>query len=528
MRKIILFSLICSMFLGPSIAVSSTVKIGSTCTKINQYRESGLNLLVCTTSKGKKVWRKATGVEKSFYLKEKERVAKAAAQKNIEAANAEAARLDLEAKAKAEEAAKPRVSLIQPTIASSFDFSGGKNLTVNLAVETNTQLDNPRAQLEFKVSSGQWSIPSQTRSIKGIVSQVSKSASNTDFRIEFDLTEFDPIGNYNIILEPFTSGQKSIDTPTNSRRIYPIALTRNLWRKGELPQLTPLPAYTYTSFKNEKHSRVPWVGRNVVLLTYSPDLDPNVMARILNALDAAYDTYKEVTQYTPGIARAYNGKISIAEMSAETVGCGAACGYLGATGIEIQTQLFLRLYNGVKSHDQFDEPLFYELGRNFWNYGRYYNVLVGSTGNTKWFDINTTGFAVFMRYFATEMNDIPIGPNDGPNKPGLEFKNDMLNLMVTQRTSTTDNFSSTFFSSKFDGYGFGVYGFWSSLIYYFMPTQGRSMYVKNFLASLSSQPSPSSIAQSVDNVVKSIGVALGRDISQEFYEGLHFADSKKL
>ena len=133
-----------------------------------------------------------------------------------------------------------------------------------------------------------------------------------------------------------------------------------------------------------------------------------------------------------------------------------------------------------------------------------------------------------MRYFATEMNDIPIGPNDGPNKPGLEFKNDMLNLMVTQRTSTTDDFSSTFFSSKFDGYGFGVYGFWSSLIYYFMPSQGRSLYVKNFLASLSTQPSSTSIAQSVDNVVKSIGLALGRDISQEFYEGLHFADSKKL
>lgn len=530
MRRIILFSLICSLFIGAPPALSATTKVGGPCTKINQFRESGSTLLVCTTSRGKKVWRKATGVEKSFYLKEKERVAKAAAQKIIDAANAEATRLDLEAKAKAkaDEAAKPRINLVQPTIPSGFDFSGGKNLTVNLAVETNIQIDSPLAQLEFKVSSGQWSIPSQTRIIKGTVNQVSNSASNLEYRIEFDLTEFDPIGAYNLILEPFSSNQKLVNLPTNSKRIFPISLTRSFWSKGVVPQISPLPTYTYTSFKNEKFPRTPWVGRNVVLLTYSPDLDANVMARILNALDTSYDSYKEITQYTPGIARAYNGKLSIAEMSAETVGCGAACGYLGATGIEIQTQLFMRLYNGVKSHDQFDEPLFYELGRNFWNYGRFYNVLVGSTGNTKWFDVNTTGFAVFMRYFTTEINNIPIGPNDGPNKPGLEFKNDMLSLMTAQRASTTDNFNSTFFSTKFDGYGFGVYGFWSSLIYYFMPSQNRSDYVRNFLANLSTQQSPTTVAQSVNNVVKSLSFALGRDISQEFYEGLHFGDAKNL
>ena len=420
------------------------------------------------------------------------------------------------------------MNLIQPLIPSSFDFSGGKNLSISIAVETNIDIDIPLAQLQFKVSSGQWSVPSQTKTIQGVVTQVSKSNSLAEYKLDFDLTEFDPIGNYNLVLQPLTSGSKLVNLPSNSQRIYPLALTRNIWQKGELINLSPLPGYEYVSFKNEKFSRTAWVGRNVTLLTYSPNLDSNVMARILNALDAAYDTYAEVTQFTPGIARSYQGKISIAEMTPETIGCGAACGYLGATGIEIQTQLFLRLYNGVKLHDQYDEPLFYELGRNFWNYGKYREVLVGNSGNTKWFDINTTGFAVFMRYFVTEVNLIPLGPNDGPNKPGLEFKNDMLNLMITQRGSTTDNFNSTFFSSKFDPYGFGVYGFWSSLIYYFMPSQDRSNYVRKFLLSLKTQSTPTTIGQSVNNVVKSIGDALGRDISKDFYTDLHFEDSRNL
>ena len=61
-----------------------------------------------------------------------------------------------------------------------------------------------------------------------------------------------------------------------------------------------------------------------------------------------------------------------------------------------------------------------------------------------------------------------------------------------------------------------------------MPTQDRSNYVKKFLLSLKTQSTPTTIGQSVHNVVKSIGDALGRDISKEFFTDLHFEDSKKL
>jgi hypothetical protein len=421
-----------------------------------------------------------------------------------------------------------KVNLAEPTLPTVFDFTGGRDLSINISLESNIEIDIPRSRLEFKIPNGQWSTPSQTRTIQGEATQLSKNSGQIQYKIEFNLEEYDPIGRYNFIVEPLTSSNKVVEVLNNSRKVYPLDLSRAYWGKGEVRTLTPSPAYEYSSFKNEKFTRTPWVGRNVVLLTYSPNLDPGVMSRILHALDAGYDTYKEVTQYTPGIARAYNGKITIAEMTPETVGCGAACGYLGATGIEIQSPLFMRLYNGVRDHDQFDEPLFYELGRNFWNYGKYQEVLVGNSGSAKWFDINTTGFAVFMRYFVTEVNGIPIGPNDGPNKPGLEFKADMLNLMKTQRASKDNNFGSTFFSTKFDSYGFGVYGFWSSLIYYFMPAQNRTEYVNKFLLSLGTQPSPRSVAESVNNVVKALSFAVRRDVSQEFYAELNFNDAKNL
>ena len=418
------------------------------------------------------------------------------------------------------------LNLRTPSIPLSFDFSTGKNLVIDLTIETNVKINTPKSQLEFKINSGQWSVPSQTRTIIGSVREFRESDGITAFKLEFDLTDFDPIGRYTLTIDQFTSSNSALDLASNFKRTYSINLNRDYWRKSSITSVTALPAYEYLSFKGQKFKKFPWEGKNVVLLTDGSNYDPFVMSRILNALDAAYESYSEITQFKPGIARAYQGKLSIAEMTPETVGCGAACGYLGATGIEIQTPLFLRLYNGVRDHDQFDEPLFYELGRNFWNYGKYKQVLEGDSKSSKWFDINTTGFAVFMRYLVTELNDIPIGPNDGPNKPGLEFKEDMLNLMVTQRDSKTDTFSSTFFSTKFDSYGFGVWGFWSSLIYYFMPAENRQTYVQNFLAALAKQKTPNSVAESVDNVVIAIGAALGRDIATEFYKDLRFEDVK--
>jgi cell division septum initiation protein DivIVA len=60
---------------------------------VNKFQQSGSTLLVCAVKSGKKSWRKATTVEKTLYLKEKARLEKAAAQKIVDDANAEAQRI---------------------------------------------------------------------------------------------------------------------------------------------------------------------------------------------------------------------------------------------------------------------------------------------------------------------------------------------------------------------------------------------------------------------------------------------------
>ena len=103
-RRIGIFLISSSLVFIPSIANSATPKIGASCTKVNSFSQSGSTVLVCVSNKGKKVWRKASSVEKALYLKERARLATEAAQKIIDRAKIEADRVLAEAKAAAEKA----------------------------------------------------------------------------------------------------------------------------------------------------------------------------------------------------------------------------------------------------------------------------------------------------------------------------------------------------------------------------------------------------------------------------------------
>lgn len=409
-----------------------------------------------------------------------------------------------------------------------FDFSNSSSFNVSFQTQSNLDIDPPIAVLKFSIPKTRWEIPSQTFNIDGTLIKTITNNQSREFYYSFPMSKFDPIGKYVLTFEPVKSKGIEIDLSNNSAKNFEIEMTRQIWSNLSLSKVFPENQTEYVSFKNQNFKKYPWVGRNVALLTISNDYDPSVIARILDALDSSYDSYKEITNYSPSIARQFKGKLTITEMTPETVGCGAACGYLGATGIEVQAPLFQRLYNGVRDHDQFDEPLFYELGRNFWNYSNMQRVLVGTSKDRKWFDINTTGFAVFMRYFTTEVNAIPLGPNDGPNIAGLEFKKVMKNLMIEHRDSSTSNFYQSFYDTKYDKYGFGIYGFWSSLVYYFMPSQGEKTYVSKLFETLGKSPTATSTASAVQNFVNALSVATGRNVEDEFYRVLRFEDAKTL
>jgi hypothetical protein len=104
-KKVGILSLISSLLLVAPVANSAAAKVGGSCTKVNTFSESGSNVLVCVSSKGKKTWRKANSVEKALYLKEKARLASVAAQKIIDRAKVEADRVLAEARAAADKVA---------------------------------------------------------------------------------------------------------------------------------------------------------------------------------------------------------------------------------------------------------------------------------------------------------------------------------------------------------------------------------------------------------------------------------------
>ena len=64
-------------------------------------------------------------------------------------------------------------------------------------------------------------------------------------------------------------------------------------------------------------------------------------------LDRAYDYYAATVGRTPPLYYQLNGRLTIAEVESTCGGGGAGCGWLGATGIEMQSTYFEEMYRYV-------------------------------------------------------------------------------------------------------------------------------------------------------------------------------------
>ena len=164
------------------------------------------------------------------------------------------------------------------------------------------------------------------------------------------------------------------------------------------------PAYTYTSFDGNTYTLYPYKGTHVALLVPSAYYDEAILERIVNAIDLAYAYYAQATGREPSLFYNFEGLATIAAVPAT---CGAGCAYLGFTGIELLTEYFDILFQDVLQHNQFDQVVFYELGRNFWFYGD--QIEYAGDDNT---GSITTGFAVFMRYMSMEAAGV-VGSSHG-------------------------------------------------------------------------------------------------------------------
>ena len=137
----------------------------------------------------------------------------------------------------------------------------------------------------------------------------------------------------------------------------------------------------------------PWIGENVAFLTITDGFDPKVMTRFVGSLDQGWATYLKFTGKAPRLTRQVNGKPIIAAIPDGNLTCGAGCGYVGATGIEAN-YFYSSTYNNLQKNPKAIPHLyFYEMGRNFFTFGRKHSCF-------------TTGFAVFMRYVCIDSLDV--------------------------------------------------------------------------------------------------------------------------
>lgn len=186
---------------------------------------------------------------------------------------------------------------------------------------------------------------------------------------------------------PVVSG----DTPDNSI-FLPVVLNN-----ANYPE--PI---SYSSFYDEIYYLYPYEGENIALLVNSSRYNGEVINEIVDVVDSAYEYYAIATGREPILYYNHNGLATVAQVP-ET--CGSGCGYLGYTGIEIMDPYFIDLYDGVLNNDQYDQIVFYELGRNFWFYG---NKIEYKGSDHTW--SITTGYAVFMRFMAMNYAGVEGGP----------------------------------------------------------------------------------------------------------------------
>ncbi|MEM6503972.1 MAG: calcium-binding protein [Planctomycetota bacterium] len=134
---------------------------------------------------------------------------------------------------------------------------------------------------------------------------------------------------------------------------------------------------------------VPWEGGEVVFLTTTADLDHAVIGRMLEKLDAGWLHFESIVGKRPRPFKQLNNKPTIAAVPDSRLTCGAGCGYIGATGIEVAL-FYNRDYAILQEQpNAFLHYYFYEMGRNYFVFGDRHSVF-------------KTGFAVLMRYICMD------------------------------------------------------------------------------------------------------------------------------
>jgi len=282
--------------------------------------------------------------------------------------------------------------------------------------------------------------------------------------------------------------------------------------------VTPAATTDYVSVQGDTYQLRPWDGENVSLLVPDVPVYTPTIRRILDGLDEAWETYEAIAQrtgrfptYLPNYSRLGGTTGTIAVVPRGKT-CGAGCGYLGATGIEIMEPYWQILYDGVQNRDEFDQVLFYEFGRNFWDYG-------SQRGNPKELGALppfVTGFAIANRFVSMEQAGLDGGPFNG--MPFEEFRSFVNSEQLTAYQAEP---SLTWRNALGEDLGVPgrLYGDSPSLagamLYQIYADAGFAGYL-DFYGALVQQETAFSKEDAMRNLLRAAQIATGKNYAREF------------
>lgn len=287
------------------------------------------------------------------------------------------------------------------------------------------------------------------------------------------------------------------------------------WADSPLPSPAPSPGATaelkpvsYETFQGEKVLLYPWLGKRVAILTKSPALNRQIMAELCAAFDGIFEFYAQATGREPTPLRIYEGRLTMAEVEKT---CGAACGYLGHTGIELTPGVFQDLYSGYEKGRTIDQAPPYEFGRNFWFYGKQLAYQKPVTDRSV-----TTGYAVFMRMAALDAIRAKVGPFR--DRTGAEFRAVMESLVDLYEADATLTWENTLKRDAAPKNPLGLNGtdLFASFCLRLMRDYGGLEFVKRLWKEVEKLPAAKSTEQALDNFVIAASRAAERDLSGHF------------
>ena len=231
------------------------------------------------------------------------------------------------------------------------------------------------------------------------------------------------------------------------------------------------------------------------------------MSKWVNAMDGTYNYYYSCTNQYPTCytdITCFNGKSTIARVDAT---CGAGCGYLGFTGIEMLNTYFDTFYNSLANDNLYDQVPFYEFGRNYW----FYSSKLQYKSN----DPVVTGYAVFMRFMAMDYLKLP-GANFG-SWTFQQFQDNVKGLLSSYMADPTLNWSNTLaLNQGIASSGLGATDLFASFCFYLKENYGGHTWVQNVWKYAAQRPDAVTTQDAVDNFIIAASQAANTNLSGLF------------